>query len=135
MCLCNKSCMSVWPAGQSSVRLAWPKRLKRWTVLLFQPNDFQPAMIIGTIDLYYFIPLSLTLTLARGHKISAKHKPHGFIFSHTFQLIRMKSDMVLKQFKLNSLTLLLNEIERNKGNNCCFTDLTKTNNNSKKKSP
>ena len=29
------------------------------------------AMLIGTIDLHYHIPLSLTLTLAWGHKVSA----------------------------------------------------------------
>ena len=29
-------------------------------------------MFIGIIDWYHFIPLSLTLTLPRGHKISAK---------------------------------------------------------------
>ena len=29
-------------------------------------------MLIGNIDFYHFIPLSLTLTLLGGHKVSAK---------------------------------------------------------------
>ena len=29
-------------------------------------------MLIGTIDFFHFIPVSLTLALARGHKVSAK---------------------------------------------------------------
>ena len=33
-------------------------------MLTFQPNLFTPAKLIGTIGFYYFIPLSLTLTLA-----------------------------------------------------------------------
>ena len=37
-----------------------------------QPNSFIPAMLIGTIDFYHFILLSLTLTLDGGHKIDAK---------------------------------------------------------------
>ena len=31
-----------------------------------------PAMFLGTIDFNHFIPLSLTLTLPGGHKVSAK---------------------------------------------------------------
>ena len=34
---------------------------------------FIPAMLIGTISLYHFIPLSLTLALPGGHKVSTKH--------------------------------------------------------------
>ena len=37
-----------------------------------QPNVFIPAMLLGTIDFYHCIPLSLTLTLAEHHKVSAK---------------------------------------------------------------
>ena len=29
-------------------------------------------LVIGTIDFYHFIPLSVTLTLLGGHKVSAK---------------------------------------------------------------
>ena len=49
----------------------------------------------------------------------------GFIFSHTFELTRMKFDVVLKQFKLNIVTLCLSEICRMKGKNSCFTDYVK----------
>ena len=31
-----------------------------------------PAMLIGTIDFYHFIPLLLTLTLPGGNKVSTK---------------------------------------------------------------
>ena len=31
-----------------------------------------PAVLIGTINFYHFIPLSVTLTLAGGHKVSNK---------------------------------------------------------------
>ena len=31
-----------------------------------------PAMLIGTIDFYHFMPLSLTLTLPGAHKVSTK---------------------------------------------------------------
>ena len=36
----------------------------------FQPDFVIPSMLIDTSDIYYFIPLSVTLTLAGGHKIS-----------------------------------------------------------------
>ena len=36
-----------------------------------QPNFFIPAILIGTIDFYHFIPISLTMTLPRGYKVSA----------------------------------------------------------------
>ena len=58
-----------------------------WTLFLL-------VMLIGTIEFYYFIPLL--------HKA----KPVVFIFSHTFQLISMKFDWLLKQFKMNILILL-----------------------------
>ena len=67
-------------------------------------------MLIGTIDFYLFIPLSLTFDLGVGSQGQHKAKLTGFIFSHTVQPIRMNFDMVLKQVKLNILILLLNEI-------------------------
>ena len=39
-------------------------------------------MLIGTMNFYNYIPLSLTLTLAGGHKVSAKQ-----ILLATFSLI------------------------------------------------
>ena len=67
------------------------------------------AMLIGTIDVYHFIPLSVTLALAEGYKGSAK-QPLGFIFLHAFQLVWMKFDIVLKHFKSNILIVLLSDI-------------------------
>ena len=36
----------------------------------FQQDSFIPAVPIGIIDHYYIIPLSVTLTLAEGHKVT-----------------------------------------------------------------
>ena len=69
-----------------------------------QPFFFIPAILyIGTIDFYHFISFSLTLILLGGRKA----KPIGFIFSNTFHLIRVKFDVVMKQFKLNIWRLLI----------------------------
>ena len=38
----------------------------------YQPNFFIPAMMIGTLGFYHFVPFSLTLTLAGDHKVCAK---------------------------------------------------------------
>ena len=74
----------------------------------FQPHIFIPAMLIGTMNFYSFTPHSVTLTLPGGHKVSAKKaKPIRFIFSHAFEVIRMKFNMGLKWFKLNILMLFL----------------------------
>ena len=63
-------------------------------------------MLIGTIDFYRLIPHSVTLTLAKDHKVSAKQHPFASFFMHTFLLIRVKLNVVLKQFKLKILVLL-----------------------------
>ena len=73
-----------------------------------QPNVFIHVLLIDTIDCCHFIPLSLTLTLPGGHKIRAK--PIAFIFSHTFNLIITKFDVVMQPFKLNIMRLLLSTI-------------------------
>ena len=75
----------------------------------------------GTIDFYHFIPLSLALTLPGGHKVSAKQNVLASFFLHTFHLIRMEFDAVMKHFKMNILRLLLIRIFLNRGKNCCFT--------------
>ena len=52
--------------------LAWQNfNIGHYTQTL-QPFFFIPTMHIGTIDFYHFIPLSVALTLAGGHKVSAK---------------------------------------------------------------
>ena len=55
----------VCPAG----RLACVTNVRHNTQTV-QPDLFVPAMFIGTIDFYLFIPLSLTLP--GGHRASAK---------------------------------------------------------------
>ena len=49
-------------------------------VQIFHPNSFMPAMVISTIDHYCFISLSVTMTLARGHKVSGKETLLAYIF-------------------------------------------------------
>ena len=58
-------------------------------------------MLIGTIYVCHFAPLSLTLTLPGGHKVSAKQNILASFFSHIFQLIGTKFDMTLTQFKFS----------------------------------
>ena len=49
----------------------------------FQPDSFTLTILIGTVDLYQFLPLSVTLTVAWDHK---KAKPVLVLASlcHTF---------------------------------------------------
>ena len=128
----------LWISVMSCVHLAVLVRQKlvgHYTQT-FQPNCFTPASLIGIIDFYRFKPLALTLTLpgrgrgqgrggGGGSQGQCKAKPLGFIFSYTFQLIWMKFNLLLKQFKLNIAILFLSEIYRSEGNNCCFTDFIK----------
>ena len=55
-------------------------------------------MLIGTVDCYHLMPLLLTLSLVVSHKVITKQKLLASFYLHTFQLIRVKFDMVLKQF-------------------------------------
>ena len=64
------------------------------------------------------------LDLAWGSQGQCKAKHNGFIFSHTFHLIRMKFIVVMKQFKLNVLRLFLTKVYE-KGGKYCFTDCVK----------
>ena len=71
----------------------------------------------------YFITSSdLDLTLWSQGQYKAK--PVASICWHSFQLISMKYDAALKQFKMNCLILLsnFNELYWVEGNNCCFTE-------------
>ena len=49
----------------------------------FRPNVFIPSTLIGIIDIYHFIPHSLTLTLAEGHNVSSKQNLQA-LFSRKF---------------------------------------------------
>ena len=66
-------------------------------------------MLIGTINFFHFIPLSVTLAFAWGHEVNQTKTCYLHFLAH-FELIRMKSGMVLKQFKLEILILFLSEI-------------------------
>ena len=68
MDLCNKLCLSSWLARGLSILHGKKFNVGR-LFANFQPNMFTSARIIGTIDFYHFITLSMTLTLARGHKV------------------------------------------------------------------
>ena len=65
--------LSAWPSGC----LAWQKVLILELHEAFQPVSFIPGMLVGTIDLYNFISLSVTLTLAG---VQHKAKLLAFIF-------------------------------------------------------
>ena len=71
-----------------------------------QPNICIPAVLVGTYDLNSDTQLSVTSTVAGGHRGQRNAKLAGFIFSHTFQLLRMKFYVTVKEFELNILILL-----------------------------
>ena len=97
--------MFVRPAG----RLAWQK-LKCWTLNTNCSTTFIiPAMLIDTTELNHFIQLFADFDLAWESQDYRKAKPVGYIFFHICHLIRLKSDVVMKQFKLNILRLFLSE--------------------------
>ena len=63
-------------------------------------------MSVHIADIYHFHATFSNLNLSLG----SQGKPVNCILGHNFQLIRMKFCVVIKQFKLNILTLLLSEI-------------------------
>ena len=65
-------------------------------------NLFLQAMLTGIFDFYCFMSLSAASILPEGHKMCEKQN-RGSIFLHIYQLINMKFDVVLKQFRLNIL--------------------------------
>ena len=75
----------------------------------FQPNSFKPAVVIGTIDSYHLKLLSVALTLA-GVTGWVESKSSWIFFSYINQVIRMKANEVMKQFKLNMLIVLLGKM-------------------------
>ena len=94
-------CLASWPAGMYlAIR---PSCIANILMLNLMPNVFNqffpvslPAIFINNNDRYHFIPLSVTL--AGGHQVSGKFSLLAS-FSCTFQLIRMQSLLVFKQFK------------------------------------
>ena len=85
----------------------------------FQPNFFTPAIHIGNIDFYHFIPLSLTLTLCGGHKVNTVQNLLAS-FSHT--LFSWSWWNFMWHWSSSSWTIRYRFGERwNKGNNFSFT--------------
>ena len=70
------------------------------------PFFVRPSLLIGTIGFYYFILLSLILTLPRVTR-STQRKNSWLHFSHIVELIRMKFKMALNQFKFNIMRQLI----------------------------
>ena len=66
----------------------------------FQLDSFIAVLLIGSIDFYLFILLTVALTLD-----CVTGSAESFIFSHTFRVIKMKLNVALKPFKLNKLML------------------------------
>ena len=110
----------------------------RWPAVLHSKNfsighyaqTVQPKFV-HTFHAYrhhWLLPCYTTFTdleFVWGSQDEHKVKPIGILFWHTFQLLRIKFDMVMKQFKLNILGLPLRKISGNKGNNCSFTNCIK----------
>ena len=104
--LCNESCSAGWLAVLHGKNF----NVGHYTQTI-QPNVFIPAIPIGTVDFYQFIPLSLILTLNGGHKDQRKETPLGFIFSHTFHLIRINFDVVMPAKRLCDASSVLVGVE------------------------
>ena len=93
----------------------------------FRPIFFIPAMLIGTIDFYHFIPLPLTLTLP-GFTRSAQSKTSWLHFlTHIFLTDQDEISYGVEAIDVEHSVLVFIEIFRNKGIKCCFTDFVKKN--------
>ena len=84
----------------------WPDSFSIFSYFIF--------LFLNFLSLFVFI-FCETARTRRFSVIFAKVQWHP-----CFQLISMKCDVVLKQFKLNIMILLLSEILWNKGNSCCL---------------
>ena len=62
----------VRPARHGLVRLSFMAKTLTLDITCKLHNQilFIPGMLMGTIDLYHFMPFSLTLTLSERHKVS-----------------------------------------------------------------
>ena len=76
-----------------------------------QPTFFLSCHAYRHLRLLPFYTTFTDLDLAWGSRDPHKGKPIGLgFFLHTFHLMKMKFDMAMKQFKLNTLRLLLSKI-------------------------
>ena len=62
--------LASWLVGWLSCLSRKDFNVRRHEVQTFQLNSFIPAMLLDTIYLHNFIPLSVALTFAEGHKVS-----------------------------------------------------------------
>ena len=116
--ICNKFCSSGHMSVSFGINIGH-------CMQTFQPYLFMPCLK-ALLTSIHSIPLCMTLTMAGGHKVSAKQNLLASSSCTFFCWSEWKFDMVLKQFKLNVLILNLSEILWNKENNCQFTDSVKT---------
>ena len=93
--------LAGWPTGQPS---CMSKTLLDIAHKCFN-QMFIHAMPVGTSDFYHYYTTFTDLDITLGSQGLCKAKPVGFFFLHTFKLIEMKFDIVLKQFKLNIMIL------------------------------
>ena len=118
--LCNQSCSFSWLAVLCELTSRWTLRADLST------KFFRTCHAYKHYELLPFYTTLRDLDIAGGHKVSTKSgKPVGFILSHTFLLVRMKYNIVLKRFFLNILIPIWREIYIIKWNNCCFIDCKK----------
>ena len=88
--------MLVWPAGCLFHPSCAAKTLTLDIICkVFNLFLAYLQMVVGTIDFYHFIPLSLILTLAGDQKVSAKQDILAS-FSDTLQLVKVNFEAVLK---------------------------------------
>ena len=99
ICVMNRVRPSGWPSVLAC------SKLQIWTLHAnFSANFCHTCHTYCTIDFYHFTVLSLTLILVGVLKVSIdkSYRLHfGFIFLHTYQLIRINLNTILKQFSLN----------------------------------
>ena len=115
-----------WPWSPFTVMWLWEnKNLRNQSVV--NGKWYEVAQTFAAVDhvkwMTAILPCQTTFTvhiLACGSQSQRKAKPNGIIFLTHFSLIRMKFDVMMKQFKLNILRLLLSKIYFHKGNNCFF---------------
>ena len=92
-------CWSIWvtygsvivfvqPTGRFVVRLsvslAWQKHW-RWTLCAQVLKFWHTCRTCDTIDMFYFIPVLVTLTLTEGHEVSAKQNVLDYCFHTLFK--------------------------------------------------
>ena len=93
MDLCNESCSSVLPSC-----------VAKTLTLDITRKLFNQIFYTCHADMHYYSYTTfIDIALTRGSQGQHKAKHICFIFSHSFDLVRIKFDVTIKQFKLNIL--------------------------------